>query len=301
MAYTEPLSIRQLEVFVALVEHGSFTRAARVLGLSQSTVSGHMADLERRLGLRLVSRERSGVEPTPAGETLIGPARQTLRAERGTRMTAAELSGLIRGRVVVGASTIPADYVLPQLLGAFRARYPGIGVELRAGDTQEIVDLVLSGDAEAGVVGASPRTKRLESAPVGGDHLVLIAPPGHPFAERDDVALADVVGEPHVGREEGSGTWRAVLNALTAQRLGEDLDVVCRVGSTSAVKAAVRAGLGVAFVSHLAIVDEVEAGKLVAVPVAGFDVSRRFHVVSRKPEDMSPAGRAFVDLVREGA
>src|SRR5262245_23058217 len=110
MSVNDPLSIRQLEVFVALVEQGSFTKAARHLELSQSTVSGHMADLERRLGIRLVERDRNGVQPTAGGRALLLPARQALQAERGARMAVQELSGLLRGTLVVGGSTIPASY-----------------------------------------------------------------------------------------------------------------------------------------------------------------------------------------------
>ena len=299
MAATDPISIRHLEVFVALVDHGSFTRAARFLGLSQSTVSGHMADFERRLGLTLVSRERSGTTATSAGEVLLGPARQALRAERSVRMAAAELTGLIKGSLTVGGSTIPADYVLPGLLGRFRERHPGLVVDIRAGDTQEIVELVVRGDAEIGIVGARPSVRGVETTPVGGDRLVLIVPSGHAFAGRRAVSLDDVVGEPHVGREEGSGTWRAVVAAIAESGVDEELDVVCRVGSTSAVKAAVRAGLGLVFVSALAVEDEVAAGALSIVPVERFDVSRRFHAVTRKVQDLSPAGRAFFEVVRE--
>jgi DNA-binding transcriptional LysR family regulator len=299
MASTDPIPTRHLEVFVALVDHGSFTRAARFLGLSQSTVSGHMADFERRLGLTLVTRERSGATATAAGEVLLGPARAALRAERSVRMAAAELTGLIKGSLTVGGSTIPADFILPALLGRFRQRHPGIAVDIRAGDTQEIVDLVARGDAELGVVGGRPSARGVETHPVGGDHLVLIVPEGHAFAGRPKVGLEEVVAEPHVGREQGSGTWRAVLDAVRESGVGGELDVACRVGSTSAVKASVRAGLGLAFVSQLAVEDEVAAGTLGVVPVEGFDVSRRFHVVSRKVDDMSPAGRAFLELVQE--
>ena len=110
----DPLSIRQIQVFVALTEQGSFTKAARYLRLSQSTVSGHISDLERRIGLRLVERDRSGVRPTDAGRMLLRPAREVLRSERSARMAMEELSGLLRGLLVVGGSTL-----IMALLGRF--------------------------------------------------------------------------------------------------------------------------------------------------------------------------------------
>ena len=140
MAATDPLSIRQLEVFVALVEKESFTRAAQHLQLSQSTVSGHVADLERRLGVRLVERERSGVRTTAAGDALLRPAREVLQAERNARMSVEELSGLLKGSLVVGGSTIPASYLLPEIFARFHGEHPGVALRMLTGDSREIVD-----------------------------------------------------------------------------------------------------------------------------------------------------------------
>ena len=214
MSDTDPLSIRQLQVFVTLVEHGSFTRAARHLGLSQSTVSGHIADLERRFGMRLVGRERSGVTPTGAGEVLLKPARDALRAERNARMAATELSGVLRGTLALGGSTIPAGYIIPRLVRDFHAKHGGIRVHLVTGDSSEIIDFVLSGDVDVGVVGTRPRQRGLRTEVVAQDDLVLIVPPDHPFARKRSVALDDVRKQRMILREEGSGTRKTMFDAL---------------------------------------------------------------------------------------
>lgn len=293
MAHTDPLSIRQLEVFVALVEQGSFTQAARHLGLSQSTVSGHMADLEKRLGMRLVGRERSGVTPTTSGQVLLKPARDALRAERTARMAAAELSGLLQGSLSVGGSTIPAVYILPSLLSAFRERHDGVRINLVTGDSSEVLEFVQGGDVDVGVIGSQPRGRGLQSARVAGDELVMIAPPDHPFAERDLVSREDIMGEPIVMREPGSGTREVMLESLGFKGSERELNVVCHVGSTEAVKASVRAGLGISFVSSLAVRDEVAAATLAVTPVRGLSARRDFFLVARDAQHLSPAGRAF--------
>lgn len=293
MAHTDPLSIRQLEVFVALVEQGSFTKAARYLGLSQSTVSGHIADLERRLGMRLVGRERSGVTPTGAGDVLLKPARDALRAERNARMAAAELSGLLQGSLIVGGSTIPAVYLLPKLLKGFREAHPGVSATLMTGDSSEILEFVQNGDVDVGVIGNRPQVRNLQVARIGGDELVLILPPEHPLAGRRGLGPKQVLEHPMVIREEGSGTRRAMLEALQVRSVADQVDVACRVGSTEAVKAAVRAGLGISFVSNLAIEDEVRAGVLAVAPVKGLSVKRGFWLLARDEDSVSPAGRAF--------
>ena len=292
MAHTDPLSIRQLEIFVALVEHGSFTKAARQLGLSQSTVSGHIADLEKRLGVRLVGRERSGTTPTGAGEVLLKPARDALRAERTARMAAAELTGLLRGSLRIGGSTIPAVYLIPTLLRAFHGAHDAVTIHLITGDSAEIVERVQSGDVDVAVVGTKPEARGLQSAPIGDDELVVITPLDHPLADRGSVGYDLLRSHPLILREQGSGTRQAMLQALGVED-DHGLQVSCHVGSTEAVKAAVRAGLGISLVSRLAVEDELAAKTLSVVRVMGLDAKRRFHLVSRPTEDLSPAARAF--------
>jgi len=292
---TDPLSIRQLGVFVALIDKGSFTLAARHLGLSQSTVSGHVADLERRLGVRLVERDRGGVRPTAAGQALVRPAREVLQAERGARMAVAELAGLLRGDLLVGGSTIPACYVLPDLVARFHEEHPQVSLRLVTGDSRQIAERVRAADIEIGVIGAAPDSPDLQSDEIGEDRLVLIAPPDHALARKKAVAAADLLQFPFVTREEGSGT-RASADAALGELLGEAMAerrVACEVGSTEAVKAAVRAGVGIAFISDLAVTEEIATKRLAAVNVRGFQVVRPFYLVSRKESLLSPAARAF--------
>lgn len=299
MAHTDPLSIRQLEVFVALVDQGSFTKAARHMGLSQSTVSGHIADLEKRLGVRLVGRERTGVTPTGAGEILLRPARDALRAERNARMAAAELTGLLRGTLSLGGSTIPAVYLIPGLLTRFREMHAGVTVHLLTGDSTDVVELVRSGDVDVAVTGVKPRARGLQVERLGSDELVLITHPDHALAGKKNVTLQEVLPMPVVLREEGSGTRHAMLEAMDMRHNERELDVVCHVGSTEAVKAAVRAGLGISFVSNLAVVNDLKAGALSVVPVKGVSPRRDFWMVAREEDDISPAGRAFWNAVCE--
>jgi DNA-binding transcriptional LysR family regulator len=295
----EPLSIRQIEAFVALIEQGSFTRAAKKLRLSQSTVSGHIADMERRLGVRLVERDRDGAKPTAAGRALLKPARDVLRAERNARMAIAEVTGLLRGSLVIGGSTIPASYLLPPLLGEFRRAHPGVSIRLVTGDSRAVAHMVRAGEIDLGVVGALPREPGLESWRVGEDRLILVVAKAHPLARRRRVAVGEVLHHPLVMREEGSGTREATLAAL-AKALGkralDTLEIACEVGSAEAMKAAVRAGLGAAFVSDLSVREELERGTLVALEVKQFAVAREFHLVAREEEFSSPAARAMRDL-----
>jgi DNA-binding transcriptional LysR family regulator len=213
-------------------------------------------------------------------------------------MAMEELSGLLRGLLVVGGSTIPSSYVLPALFALFRAKHPGVALQLVTGDSREIVDRLLAADVEVGVIGAPSGERELEERKVGEDRLVLVVPPAHPLARAKGVTVADVAAHPLVLREEGSGTRAAAEKALREAARGKApvFKAACEVGSTEAIKAAVRAGLGAAFVSNLAIADEVRAGTLVEVPVSGFDVRRPFYLVTRPTAFLSPAAQAFREL-----
>jgi DNA-binding transcriptional LysR family regulator len=299
----DPISIRQLAVFVALVEHQSFTKAARQVGLSQSTVSGHIADLERRLDVLLVERSRGGVRPTAAGEALLPHARQVLRAEEGARDAVRELSGLVQGRLVVGASTIPASYILPSLFAGFHERYPSISLRVSAGDSGEILDRLRGAELELGIIGAEPDGAELDSFPIGQDRLLLVVAAGHKLANGKPVTAAELCKFPLVQREQGSGTRAAAdkaLRAILRDAPGDDdpFAVVCETGSTESQRASIVAGLGPGILSDLAAASELESGRLVEVPLRKFDVSRSFHLVSRPDAVLSPAARAFVEMMR---
>ena len=295
METNELLSTRQIEVFVAIVEQKSFTRAAQQVGLSQSTVSGHVADLERRLGTTLIERDRSGVRLTPAGTALLPSAREMLRAERAARQAVEDLAGLAGGRLVIGASTIPATHLLPSLFSTFHAQFPAVSLRLVAGDSAEILDRILLAEIEVGIVGARPDPAELTSHAVGEDRLVLVAAPDHPLAGRKKVTVDDLFETGVVMREPGSGSRAEAERALG---LDEPIRAVCEMGSTESVRAAARAGLGAAFLSELAVDEDLASGKLVALSLDGFDSRRTFYLAHRTSARLSPAARAFVELAR---
>ena len=295
MELNEPLSIRQLEVFVALVEHKSFTKAAQAVGLSQSTVSGHVADLERRLGATLVQRERSGVKLTASGQALLPPAREVLRAERAARQAVQDLTGLSGGQLIVGGSTIPATHLLPGLFSRFHESYPAVSLRLVAGDSSAIVESVLSSELEVGIVGSDPDDANIESSVIGQDRLLLVAKAGHPLASSGRIKLTDLREYGLVRREPGSGT-RAESERLLG---GEPVPTVCEMGSTESVVAAVRAGIAPAFLSELAVAADLASGALVELSLPTDGSKRQFHLVTRAGAVLSPAARAFVSLARD--
>lgn len=296
------MDLRRLEIFAKVAELGSFSRAAEALSLTQPTVSEHVRALEEELGVQLLDRLGRGAVPTPAGQLLLGYALRILGLAREGRQALDQFQGRLRGDLTVGGSTIPGEYVLPALIGRFRAKYPDIAITLLIGSSRQVSEWVEAGRVELGVVGAQPTSRNLESRELMADEIVVIVPPDHRWAMRQTVGLDDVRAEPLVLRERGSGSREAFERALGA--VGLDLSafrVAGEMGSTQATKQAVRAGIGVALISRRAVEDECRARLLTCLKVRDLAVTRSFYLVIHRDRTRSPLAQAFREFVESEA
>ena len=292
------MDLRRLEIFLKVAELGSFSRAADALFLTQPTVSEHVRALEDELGVQLLDRLGRGTTPTKAGTLLLGYARRLLTLSREARQAIEQFQGRVSGELVLGGSTIPGEYVLPALIGAFRGKYPDVSISLRIGASRQVQEWVEQGHVEIGVVGALPASRTLETRQLMADDLVLVVPPEHAWVARKTVTVEDVKREPLILRERGSGSRETLEQAL--KEVGLELTafhVVGEIASTQAVKQAVRAGLGLSFVSRRAVEDECRAGLLACVKVSNLNVSRAFHIVTHRDRSRSPLAQAFLAFV----
>ena len=292
------MDLRRLEVFAKVAELGSFSRAADALSLTQPTVSEHVRALEDELGVQLLDRLGRGATPTHAGRLLFGYARRMLALQREARQALDQFQGRMSGELVVGGSTIPGEYVLPALIGRFKGKYPDISICLLIGSSRQVTEWVEAGRVEVGVVGAPPGPKALVARELMADELVVIVPAGHAWAGRKSVTLADVKQEPLIVRERGSGSREALERAL--DQVNSDLStfrVVGEMGSTQAIKQAVRASVGIALVSKRAVEDECRAGLLFCLRVKDLRVARAFYLVTHRDRSRSPLAQAFVGFV----
>jgi DNA-binding transcriptional LysR family regulator len=288
------MDLRQLEIFAKVAELGSFSKAADALHLTQPTVSEHIRALEDELGVRLLDRLRRGASVAPAGQLLLSYATRMLALSREARQAMSGFQGKMSGDLVVGASTIPGEYVLPALLGRFKDKYPEIAVTLLIGDSQAVVDWVAEGRVELGVVGARLAHRSVDYHELMPDEEVVVVPPGHPWFGRKQIALDDLGGEPLLLRERGSGTRAALEHALAAAGVElSSLRIVGEMGSTQAIKQAVKAGVGISVLSRRAIDEEARAGALGAVRVKDMKITRSFHVALHRDRSRSPLAEAF--------
>jgi len=296
------MDLRRLEVFVKVAELASFSRAAEALYLTQPTVSEHVRGLEEDLGVQLLDRLGRGATPTPAGELLLGYARRLLALTREARQAIGRFQGRMIGELVVGGSTIPGEYLLPALIGQFKAKYPDISISLRIAGSRQVNEWIEEGRVEIGVVGARPSSRALVARELMPDTMVIVVGADHPWARRGSVTVHDIMAEPLVLRERGSGSREALERAVAAS--GRDLSafrIAGEMGSTQAVKQAVRAGIGVALVSKHAVQDECRARLLACVEVADLEVHRSFHLVTHRDRTRSPLAQAFLEFVESQA
>ena len=292
------MDLRRLEIFAKVAELGSFSRAAQALALTQPTVSEHVRSLEDELGVQLLDRLGRGAAPTRAGQLLLGYAQRMLVLSREARQAMDHFQGRLSGELIVGGSTIPGEYVLPALVGAFKAKQADISIVLLIGDTRQVTEWVDDGRVELAVVGARPTQRTVEARALMGDELVVVVAAHHPWATRETVTLAELQAEPMVVRERGSGSRDALERALASANtnLGA-FRIVGEMGSTEAVKQAVRAGLGVALISNRAVVDECRAGLVACVKISTLPVARAFYLVTHRERSRSPLALAFLSFL----
>ncbi|MCD6200021.1 MAG: LysR family transcriptional regulator [Deltaproteobacteria bacterium] len=289
------LDIRQLQIFLAVWENRSFSRAAHDVYLTQPTVSGHIRALEETLGVRLFDRSGKDVTPTKAGEVLYPFARQILRLNLQAEREIVMFLGQEKGSLDLGGSNIPGQYILPGVIGRFKAERPNIKVILRISDTAAIVAAVANGELELGMVGAVVQKKGLSFEPCLHDDMVLIVSPGHRLADCRQASIDDLASEPFVLREKGSGTRLATEHAMQAagNLQFSDLQIVAEMGSTEAIRQAVKAGLGCSIISRRAVTDDLEHGLLFAPVLEGVQLSRQFYLIWHNQRTLSPLAHAF--------
>jgi len=286
-------TMRQLEAFLAVARAGSFRRAAEGVHLSQPALSQHVGELERGFGARLFERRGRTVALTEAGRILEDHALRVFATLAGAQEAIADVVGGGGGSLVVGASTTPGLYLMPALMSAFEREQPAVSIDLRIANSRVIEEQVRANELDLGVVGGhalGPGEECLASGML--DELVLIVAPGHAWARRARVEPAVLAGERLLMREDGSATRQVTERALQQAEVKTGRMLV--LGHTEAIKQAVMAGLGVAFVSIYAVRGELETGRLALVRFRGLDIHRHFHVIHNEAKALTVRAKAFI-------
>ncbi|WP_287129774.1 LysR substrate-binding domain-containing protein [Candidatus Cyanaurora vandensis] len=271
-------NLEQLRILQAIVEQGSFKRAAEIMYISQPAVSLQIQNLERTLGVPIFNRAGRKAELTQAGKLLLDYAQRLLTLAEEARRAIEDLDRLHGGSLTIGASQTTGTYLMPRLIGLFRAQFPQVTVQLHVLSTRRTAFGVAEGRFDLGIVGGEvpdELEERLEVVPFAEDALALVVSADHELNNRAQVTKEDLYGLKFIALDPGSTTRKVVDEVL--KQAGVDtqvLQIEMELSSIEAIKTAVQAGLGVAFVSTTAIDKELQLGILRKVVVQGLAMRR---------------------------
>lgn len=289
---------RRLQVFHAVAKHLSFTRAADALFMTQPAVTFQIKQLEEQYNTRLFERRHGSISLTPAGELVLGYAEKILALSDEMETRLGEMTGEMRGPLLVGASTTIAEFMLPRILGEFNALYPQVRARLIVANSESIESRVVEHTIDLGLIEAPARLSGLTSQICCEDELQVICAPDYPLAEMQTVTPEVLVDYEFISREPGSGT-RAITDAyFRAHQLApESLKTQMELGSPEALKGVVSTGLGFAIVSRAVVEKETQLGELVAISLTP-PLKRNLYLVYPEDRFQSRLSATFIDFAR---
>ena len=296
------LETRHLQVFMAIWELRSFSKAADKIYLTQPTVSGHIKTMEAILGTELFNRSARDVSPTKAGELFHPYARRILNLMAQAEQEMDLFIGREKGTLEIGGSNIPGEYILPPAIGQFKKGRPIIKITLKIGDTREIVTAVAEGQLELGMVGAVIERQDIIFEACLVDDLLLVAPPNSPLAGKEQVKMSELTNYPFIMREKGSGTRETIEKALKQapdQLQNYKFSVIAEMGSTEAIRQAVKAGVGCSIISRRAVQKDVELGLMSASSLPELNLKRQFYLILPKQRHISPLTEEFRQFMQQ--
>ncbi len=290
------MNFHQLNTFITVYNLRSFTRAAEELGLSQPTISEQIKNLEEAIGFRLFDRLGRSVIPTKEADLLYPKVIEILEEVRGLKDYISEETRKVEGLIKFGASTIPGTYILPVLAARFRQLYPDVSFEIEVSDSEVITEKVKNHELLIGFTGAIMDNEKIDSKPFYKDRLVIAG--SSKLITKDRITSQELLVMPFVLREKGSGTRRTMERFLESKGISiSDLNIVAVLGSTDAVKEALKSSLGVSIISDIAILKELQSGELREIKVRGFNIKRNFYIITFKNKTLPLQYRRFYDFV----
>lgn len=290
-------NFHHLEIFHAVARLSSFSKASEEIHISQPSVSLQIRDLERYYGAPLFHRQGRRIRLTDVGEVVFRYTQRLFQTVEEMRRSVDNLKETVTGRLVLGASSTPGEYLVPQLLGRFSQFYPEIEVSLRIGNTTNITSQITSNQIDLGLVGDAVEDPSILCTQFYTDELVVFGAPDHSLAKDGTIAPEKLAGQPFVMREPGSATRRIAEKRLEEMQV--PIKVAMEVGSNEAVKRTVANGLALGILSHLALEVDCAAGYLKTIGVQGLNCKRHFYVLHHKDKYLSRPQQAFLDLTKD--
>ncbi len=288
-----------IHIFYKAAQKLNFSEVAQEMYLTQPAVTFQIKKLENHLGTTLFYREKNRVALTEAGEVLYQHAKKILACYEEAEREVGKISGIVQGRILIGASTTMGEYILPRLLGQLKERYPRLEPLLMIGNSDRILNDVVRRTLDVGILAEEVLHRELHQEKILEDELVLIASPAHPIARKKWVTPEDLRRYPFIAREKGSGTRKETEIGLEKAGINpRELSISMWLGSGEAVKGAVEANLGIAILSRWAIQKEMRLGTLQIVPIKNVQLVRDFKLIHYKKKPLSLALEHMIDFLR---
>jgi DNA-binding transcriptional LysR family regulator len=291
------MNVDQLKAFHRVAAAGSFTKAARELFLTQSAVSQQIRALEDEIGGRLFDRSGKRVRLTGEGEVLLAYAKRLFDLHEEIETLFDDLRKLEKGKIAVGATAVIGTYFMPTVISAYHRQYPGIEIDLRMGNSEQIQRMILDREVDLGVAGMVRKPTTLNSAFIHREELLFVCSPHNPLADRQTVTIAELDRIPFIWREKGTQTL-AIVKKWFQENAGDDFPrQTLSLANMEAAKRIVEEGYGVTIIPTSAASREIEAGLLKRLKVTGFDLTVDYGLYYPKDRLFSRAAEAFLEVL----
>lgn len=291
------MDFKQLEVFIAVAKHKSFSKAARELFLTQPTVSSHIQNLEKELNSILINRSNKNITLTKSGEILYEHAIKILNNCKKAVYDIKEYSGKIEGIIDIACSSIPETYLLPKFMSSFSNTYSDVKFSISRYDSQYAISEILDEKISFGFVGSKLNNQQIEYLDLIDDELVLITP-NNLYIENENgyIDLNKLYDLKFIMRKEGSGTLRLILDTLKNSNFDTDkLNIAAHIESNESIKEMVKLGIGVSFISYTSVIDFIDSKKLNFYRIKDIGFTRKFYFIYSKKKTFTPLENKFLN------
>ena len=290
------MELRHLEIFCTVLEEGSFSKAAETLHLTQPTVSIHIKALEENLSVKLIDRMGRKIQPTEAGDLLYKYARNIVTLKQDAISAINDHTGNIKGAFTMAASTIPGEYILPQILSDFIGEFTSVVPSVRIGDSKQVFDLVSDGRADIGIIGETVKDRMISSESFMEDEIILVAPKNFKISS---ISQKDLELLPFIIRSSGSGSRSTVEEVLIEAGFTLDkLNICAELGSTQAMVEALKSSMGLAFISKRAVHELIDSGDVREVSIKGLPIKRTLYIITNNMRTNSPITKTFISFLK---
>jgi len=289
----------KLKVFCTVAETKSFSKTSEIIHLTQPAVSLQIQALEEMYETKLFDRSSSRVTLTPSGEVLYKYAKEILALYTAAEKVIGEMTGLVKGSITIGAGSTIGNYLLPSVISDFRKTHPKIKIHLFVANMQGVIELLNAGNINVGLVEGDVKRQKIVVDKLLSDELLLIVPTHHPWAKRKEVSVSELIEEPFILREAGSGTRQTIEKFLARHGIAlQGMKVSMVLGTTQAIKEAVENGLGVSIVSRWAARKEIKYGTLSMLSFKEEKILRNFSLITYKNSVSSHAVEEFLTYLK---